>query len=124
MTSIRVHRVIDLSTFQESALHQLGVGFSETEFDKRVTANAIKGHIGFPESMSIVAAGLGVNLERIDHDLWPILARRDYQRERGVISHGQTAGVHQRATGTANGRTWYEATFTAHIDRSRSTKLR
>jgi 4-hydroxy-tetrahydrodipicolinate reductase len=116
VTSIRVDRVIDLSMFQESALGHLGVGFSEAEFDRRVRTNSIRGHIGFAESMSIVATRLGVELESVDRDLSPILARRSYQREHGAIADGQSAGICHRATGVANRRAWYEATFTAHID--------
>jgi hypothetical protein len=116
VTSIRVDRVIDLSKFAPVALRQLGVGFTERDFDLGAARNAIRGHIGFAESMNIVAAGLGVELERVDQELSPIIATRDYECEYATVSKGLSAGVYQREIGVENGQPWFEARFTAHVD--------
>jgi 2,4-diaminopentanoate dehydrogenase len=113
---IRVQRSVDLSRFSSTILRRLGVGYEPAEFAAGVREGTIHGHIGFPQSMRIVAGAVGVELERIDRQIEPIYARHAHATADMSIPPGATAGFTQRYTGIVGGRGWYEAVFTGHVD--------
>jgi hypothetical protein len=53
---LRVERVVDLSGFGATVLRRIGVGHSPEAFVAGVASGDITGHIGFPQSMRLVAA--------------------------------------------------------------------
>ena len=57
---IRVERVVWLAGFSHTILRRLGIGYDAQEFAAGAAAGTISGHIGFPQSMRIVADKLGV----------------------------------------------------------------
>jgi hypothetical protein len=114
--SIRVERSVDLSRFSVTILRRLGVGYAAAEFAAGVEAGQIHGHIGFPQSMRIVADAVGVELERIDRRIEPIFAERTHETASLPIRAGVSAGFRQFYTAIAGGQPWYEAVFTGHVD--------
>ena len=103
--SIRVERVVDLSGFGDTVKRRIGIGWTAEEFDEGRRTATITGHIGFPQSMRIVADRLGVELERVDREIAPLFG-----------SDGRTGGFEQRYTGVAGGGPWFRALFTGHVD--------
>ena len=103
--SISVERVVDLSGFGDSVKRRIGVGWTADEFEEGRRTGTITGHIGFPQSMHIVARRLGVDLERVDREIAPLFG-----------PDGRTGGFEQRYTGVADGGPWYRALFTGHVD--------
>jgi len=114
--SLLVERVVDLSGFGETVLRRIGVAHSAESFEEGRRAGTVTGHIGFPQSMRVVAGRLGVEIERIDRELDPIFADTDLAASSLAVSAGETAGFRQRyAAVSAGGRTWFEAVFTGHV---------
>jgi 4-hydroxy-tetrahydrodipicolinate reductase len=113
--SLSVERMVDLSGFGATVLRRIGVGYTVDEFEAGRLAGTITGHIGFPQSMQVVAGGLGVTIERIDRTMEPILAERPLQASSLGVEAGQTAGFRQRYVAVADGKPWFEALFTGHI---------
>ncbi|CAN5622927.1 hypothetical protein BH10ACT7_BH10ACT7_13230 [soil metagenome] len=101
---IVVTRTVDLSSFGPAVRARLGLGVEESMFDAGVASGEILGHAGFPQSMCITARAMGIRIERIDTAIEPILA------------DGLTVGVRQVYTAIVEGREWYRATFTGHLD--------
>jgi 4-hydroxy-tetrahydrodipicolinate reductase len=114
--SIRVQRVVNLSGFSEAIIARLGIGVRGEQFDGLVASGTITGHIGFPQSMRVVAGALGVSIERIERQIEPIIGERDYERPAGRTERGLTAGFRQHYTAISEGRPWFEAVFTGHLD--------
>lgn len=114
--SIRVERIVDLGGFSEGVLRRIGVGYSQSEFADGTGSGRITGHIGFPQSMAVVAARLGVSLERVDRDISPIFADTEYRKPHITVLRGQTAGFTQRYVGWSRGARWFECEFWGHID--------
>ncbi len=114
--SLRVERVVDLSGFGRTVLRRIGIGYTAEEFAAGVQSGAITGHIGFPQSMRVVAGCLGLSLERIERHIAPILADQEHVAGDLTISAGQTAGFEQHYLATVEGRTWFEACFLGHLD--------
>jgi hypothetical protein len=113
--SLRVERVVDLSGFGETVLRRIGVGHSPQAFADGVASGSVTGHIGFPQSMRVVASGLGIAIERIDREIEPIFARSDLAARSLTVRTGETAGFRQRYAAVCAGRTWFEALFIGHI---------
>ncbi len=101
--ALRVERVVDLSGFGPSILRRLGIGYSAEAFGDGVAAGRITGHIGFPQSMRVVARALGVRIERITREIRPLMAGE------------RTAGFVQRYVALAAGAPWFTADFTGHV---------
>lgn len=102
--ALRVERVVDLSRFSATILRRLGIGFAPEAFAEGVERGTITGHIGFPQSMRVVARALGVEIERIDRSIEPLLA------------DGRSAGFVQRYVAVVAGAPWFTADFTGHVD--------
>ena len=104
LDGIVVSRTVDLSGFGPSVRERLGLGVDVSTFHAGVASGKILGHAGFPQSMSIAAQALGIDIDRIDTLLEPIL------------DGGLTVGVRQVYTAIVEGREWYRATFIGHLD--------
>lgn len=113
---IRVRRVVNLSRFSATVLRRLGIGFLEAEFLAGVADGTIHGHVGFPQTVALLASRLGVGIERMDKLFEPLPAARPYELAALRIDGGQTAGFVQRALAVADGRPWFEAEFIGHVD--------
>jgi len=113
--SLLVERVVDVSGFGETVLRRIGIAHSPDSFEAGRRTGAVTGHIGFPQSMQVVAGRLGVTIERIDRELEPIFADRGLAASSLVVNPGETAGFRQRYAAFADGRLWFEALFTAHV---------
>lgn len=113
--ALRVERMVDLGGFGEAVLRRIGVGYTEEEFEAGCRSGSITGHIGFPQSMQVVANGLGVEIERIDRSIEPILAEERLAPKALVVEPGRTGGFRQRYVAIADGGPWFEALFTGHV---------
>jgi 2,4-diaminopentanoate dehydrogenase len=119
---LRVERVVDLSGFGPAVLRRIGVGHSPEAFAAGVASGEITGHIGFPQSMRIAGAALGVTIERIERHIEAIVAEADIAAAHVVVPAGHTAGFHQRYVAIAGNRQWFTAVFTGHVDAARPTR--
>lgn len=115
VNSIRVERTVDLSGFGATVLRRLGIGFDEDSFRTGVTEGTIFGHIGFPQSMRVVGAAMGVLIDGVDPFIEPILTDERIAGCAVPVGPGQTAGFHQRYIGRVQGQPWFEAGFHGHV---------
>lgn len=113
--ALQVVRVVDLSGFGATVMGRLGIGYSPEGFRAGVEAGTIFGHIGFPQSMHVVAGKLGVEIERIERSMEPIFAREALSCRELTVEPGTSAGFEQRYIAHAGGKPWFEAIFTGHV---------
>jgi 2,4-diaminopentanoate dehydrogenase len=99
----RATRIVDASTRRLPLQKKIGAGLTYNEFREQVAAGRIKHH-GLPESMAMVADGLGFTLDDISETIEPILADETVRTEFLEVAPGQVAGVHQIARGTSHGQ--------------------
>lgn len=116
VSSVRVARVVDLSGFSAAVLRRIGIGYTSDEFEAGTFAGTITGHIGFPQSMHVVAGRLGLTIERIERRIEPIIATGDYVGAQLAVSAGLTAGFEQRYAAVVDGSEWFVAEFLGHLD--------
>ena len=72
------------------------------EFRAQVAAGVIKHH-GLPESVAMVADGLGLSIDEITETIEPVIAAETVKTEFLEVAAGQVAGVHQIARGIGGG---------------------
>ena len=91
-------RVVDASKRRLPLQKKIGAGMTPEEFRAQVAAGRIKHH-GLPESVAMVAAGLGFALDDISETIEPMIADLAVKTEFLEVAPGQVAGVHQVARG-------------------------
>ncbi len=97
---IKATRVNDLSPYGYNVMKTQGVNLSKTAFEDGVNNGSVVGHFGFPESMSMIAAALGWEIDRIEQNRVPIISNVERDGgEAGTIPPGNTAGCNH--TGVA-----------------------
>lgn len=102
---IRSARMNDMSWGPMYSLRQLGVGFTIDEFDKRLTDGTIAGHVGFHESIHMIADSVGWEIEEVRASTKPIVSKTHRKADIGLEVHpGMSAGTSQLAQGIMHGR--------------------
>lgn len=96
-------RVVDASKRRLPLQKKIGAGMTPEEFRAQVSAGVIKHH-GLPESIAMVADGLGFSLDDISETIEPMIADALVKTEFLEVAVGQVAGVHQIARGMAAGK--------------------
>src|SRR6202044_1748156 len=96
-------RVVDASKRRLPLQKKIGAGMTPQEFRAQVAAGVIKHH-GLPESIAMVADGLGFALDEISETIKPVIAEEEVKTEFLEVEPGQVAGVHQVGRGTAAGQ--------------------
>lgn len=98
----RAVRIVDASRRRLPLQKKIGAGMTEAEFRAAVDSGVIKHH-GLPESVAMVADGLGLELEEISETIQPVIAKEKVKTEFLQVAPGQVAGVHQIARGMGGG---------------------
>lgn len=96
-------RIVDASKRRLPLQKKIGAGMTVEEFRAKVKEGIIK-HVGLPESVAMVADGLGLPVTEIKETIEPMVARERVQTEYLTVEAGQAAGVHQIARGLADGK--------------------
>ena len=90
--SISASRVNDLAAYGPTVLASQGVGLSPEAFAEGLAEGRVVGHIGFPESIHLVAAALGWDIERIEEKRQAIIAAVRRETPFVTVEPGQVAG--------------------------------
>jgi len=96
-------RIVDASKRRLPLQKKIGAGLSVEEFRARVKEGTIK-HVGLPESVAMVADGLGLRVDEISESIEPKIATDRVQTEFLTVEAGHAAGVHQIARGLSDGK--------------------
>ena len=103
VTGITAKRVNDLSPFGAFVMQEQGVGISVEEFEKKKAANTMTGHVGFPESLGMMAEALGLKLDKVEETRDPIISNTHREHPHAKVEPGTLAGIRQQGFGYVNG---------------------
>lgn len=92
-------RVNDLSCYGPSVLKSQGVGLTPEGFEAQAASGDVVGHVGFPESISMIADAVGLRLTEIKETREAIVSGVKRETSHIVVEPGQVAGCRQRAWG-------------------------
>lgn len=111
---IKVQRVQD-ATFRRVPFQQkIGVGLSPEEFDKKKQAGTLR-HVGLTESMHMIAAALGWQLDKTEDIISPVIADSEITSGYKVVKPGFAAGVRQTGKGYCRDEALIELEFVAAV---------
>ena len=96
--SVVVERFQDASSRRLPFQQKIGAGLSLDGFRDKVSRGIIR-HVGFTESIHLIAAAWGVTLDRIEEQVRPVMATRVLKSQFMEVLPGQVAGVDQIAQG-------------------------
>lgn len=103
LSGVRVRRVVDLSARRLQLQQKVGVNLTAAEFATRKARGGL-GHVGLPESVAMIAAGLGWSLDGVEQTLDPVIAPSPLESALGAVATGRVQGQHQVARGIVNGQ--------------------
>ena len=89
---ITARRVNDLSPYGPTVLRSQGVGLGPEAFRAGLRAGRVVGHLGFPQSLHMIAHALGWEIERIEESREPIVSTVRRETPFSVVEPGQAAG--------------------------------
>jgi hypothetical protein len=100
---IRAARINDLSPFGPMVMKTQGVGTTPEQFEKGVAEGTIVGHVGFPESMGLIAHSLGWKVDEIRQTREPIISKVYRETPHIKVGPGMVAGCRHVAHGFMGG---------------------
>lgn len=101
---IEAKRVNSLSPFGETVMDEQGVGITKEEFDKRVAADELAGHVGFSESINMISDAIGWKVDKFEQQMKPILTTVDRKSPYGFAAAGNLAGINMTGQGYVDGQ--------------------
>ncbi len=102
--SIEASRINDLSPFGPTVMKTQGVGTTVEEFKKGIEEGTIVGHIGFEESIHMIAKALGWKIEKITQTREPIITEVERETSCVKVPKGGVAGCRHIAEGWVDGK--------------------
>lgn len=100
---VRAVRIQDASHRRAAFQNKIGAGKTPEEFNKLVESGALR-HVGLTESVAMIAAGLGWELDDITEIIQPVTVESEVHSNTVTIKPGQVAGVKQLGQGWGNGK--------------------
>lgn len=104
VTSIRAERINDLSPFGPTVMRTQGVGLTLEEFDAGIEDGSIVGHIGYEQSIPMIAKALGLEYDHITETREPIISNTFRETTCVKVEPGMVAGCDHIAIATKNGK--------------------
>ncbi|MEE9398799.1 MAG: hypothetical protein V3V23_00850, partial [Dehalococcoidales bacterium] len=111
---IRIARIQDASSRRLPFQKKIGAGRTLEEFKSLVNAGTLR-HVGIAESIAMIAAGLGWELDDIKDEIEPVVAESEVRSQHITVKPGQAAGVKQIGRGFKDGRELITLDFQAYL---------
>ena len=110
VTSVRCVRRVDASLRRLPLQAKVGATLSLEQFNQKKAAGKL-GHVGLPESVAMLAHGLGHPVETgsVQVNLDPVVATTSWQSGLGLIEPGMVTGIHNTAH-------WHNDRLTIDLD--------
>lgn len=113
---IEAKRVNSLSPFGPTVMHEQGVGLSLGEYHHLVADGKLAGHVGFHESVMMIADALGVKLDGFQQQMEPIVTSIDRKSMYGEAKAGHVAGINMTGQGLVNGNVFIDMIHPQQIE--------
>ncbi len=101
---IDVTRASDFSSYGPGPLRSLGVGLTPEEFERGLQDGTVDGHIGFKESIGVIARALGWPIEEYRDQIVPIVSTVERRTPHIAIAPGHVAGCDHWAEALIDGK--------------------
>jgi 4-hydroxy-tetrahydrodipicolinate reductase len=116
VTHIEANRVNSLSPFGPAVMEEQGVGITVDDFMHGVETNTLAGHVGFSESVNMIADAIGVKLDTFEQQMAPIVTSVDRRSKYGEALKGNVAGVNMTGQGIIKGEVFIDMKHPQQIE--------
>lgn len=100
---VTCRRVNSLSPFGPAVMEEQGIGITVDEFKKGVETKSLSGHVGFPESIHMIADAIGWKVDDIKQSMEPIVTDVYRKSPYGEAKAGDVAGCAMKGFGYVDG---------------------
>lgn len=100
---IEAKRVNSLSPFGHTVMEEQGVGMKVDVFNKKCEEGTMAGHVGFAESVQMIADAIGWKVDKFEQQMSPIVTDIDRKSPHGFAAAGDVAGVNMTGQGYVDG---------------------
>ncbi|MGL5054881.1 MAG: 2,4-diaminopentanoate dehydrogenase [Fusobacteriaceae bacterium] len=101
---ITARRVNSLSPFGHAVMEEQGVGLTKEEFIQKTNSGELAGHVGFAESIEMIADSIGWNLEKPIHQKQAPIVTDVFRKTKYVeVEKGNVAGCSMEGFGKIDG---------------------
>lgn len=101
---IEAKRINSLSPFGPAVMEEQGVGITVEAFENGVKDGSLAGHVGFHESVGMIADAIGWKVEKFEQQMKPIITDVDRKSPYGFAKAGDVAGVNMTGQGWVDGQ--------------------
>jgi len=116
VTHIEANRVNSLSPFGPAVMEEQGVGITVDKFNAGIKDGSLAGHVGFSESVGMIADAIGVKLDNFEQQMAPIVTSVDRKSKYGEALKGNVAGVNMTGQGLINGEVFIDMKHPQQIE--------
>jgi len=109
-------RVNSLSPFGPVVMKEQGIGISKEEFLDGVKNHELSGHVGFNESVNMIADAIGWKVDKITQSMEPIMTDVKRVAPYKTAEAGQTAGCAMKGYGYVDGEVKIEMDHPQQIE--------
>lgn len=99
---VEVRRVQDARIRRLPFQQKIGAGLTRAQFQRQVDRGVVR-HVGFSESIQMIADALGWALERVTDDIVPRIAEETVESELIAVDPGYVCGIVQKGVGYVKG---------------------
>jgi len=99
---IVARRVNSLSPFGPAVMDEQGIGITKEEFIDGVKTGKLSGHVGFHESINMIADAIGWKVDKVTTSMDPIMTDVDRKSPYGFAKAGNVAGCSMKGFGYIN----------------------
>jgi 4-hydroxy-tetrahydrodipicolinate reductase len=100
---VKARRVNDLSPFGKTVMVEQGVGLTVEAFNKGIADGSVYGHVGFEESIPMIADALGLEIDEVKQTKEPIISNVHRETKDVVVEPGMVCGCNHCGYGMKNG---------------------
>lgn len=101
--SVAVQRVQDARIRRLPFQQKIGAGLTRAQFDAKVKDGSVR-HVGFAESIQMIADAFGWKLDRVTEEVRPKMATEAVASELLAVDPGYVAGIIQDGAGYVDGK--------------------
>ena len=109
-------RVNSLSPFGPTVMEEQGIGITTEEFAEGVRTGKLAGHVGFHESINMIADAIGWKVDKIEQSMEPIVTDVDRKSPYGFAKAGDVAGCAMKGFGYVDGEVKIEMDHPQQIE--------
>ncbi len=98
VTQFDISRINSLSPFGKTVMEEQGVGLTQADFKEKKNLGEIAGHVGFKESVMMIADAIGLKINDFKQSMEPIVTDINRASKYGKANKNDVCGVAMKAS--------------------------